>query len=230
MSDARATRAVAAMVLPLAWNNVILPRFELGVRGRTVAHAGFATAYGFALRGQPQWGSRRALRCGLLAASAVVAGYGAALAVPWVRRHANALPDRRPAVSVLEWVAVHIPIGTVYSEELVFRGTLNPLLDEVFGSRAGALLGAAAFGLWHIAPANTASDSVPVTVMVTTVGGLVLGALRRTAAGASAPALLHLALNAGGATTPLLARCLERRRGEQRRGEQRRGEQCRRPH
>ncbi len=104
---------------------------------------------------------------------------------------------------------MHIPLGTVYSEELVFRGTLDPLLDHVFGPRTGALLGAAAFGLWHIAPARAVGDSVPATVAVTTAGGLVFGRLRRRTAGTVAPALLHLAMNAGGAIAPRLARRIE---------------------
>lgn len=111
-------------------------------------------------------------------------------------------------MSAAEWVAVHIPIGTVYSEELVFRATLDPLLDKTFGTRVGALLGAATFGLWHIAPARAAGDSVPATIAATSVGGFVLGRLRRRAESATAPAFLHLAVNAGGAAASRLARRL----------------------
>ncbi|MFR9750779.1 CPBP family intramembrane glutamic endopeptidase [Nocardia sp. 004] len=212
MSGVRVAGTVAAVVFPLAWSAVALPRLDVGVRGRTVATAGFATGYALTLRSTPNWRSARGIRYGLLAASTVVAGYGAALTFPSVQQRAAALHGRSPGVSLLEWVVVHIPIGTVYSEELIFRGTLDPLLDDSFGAGTGALLGAVIFGLWHIAPARAAGDSVLGTVTTTTAGGLVFGALRRGTAGTAAPALLHLAINAGGAIAPHLARRLDGRR------------------
>ncbi|MGY1893995.1 CPBP family intramembrane glutamic endopeptidase [Nocardia gipuzkoensis] len=198
-----------AVSLPLIWSNAALPRIALGVRGRTAANAGFATAYALALRDEPVRCSVRGVRYGLLAASVVAAGYTVALAVPSLRWQLAELADRGPEVSTAEWAAVHIPVGTVYSEEVVFRGTLDPLLDTGFGARAGILLGAVTFGLWHIAPARAVGDSVPATVAVTTAGGLVFGWLRRRTGGVVASALLHLAMNAGGAIAPRLARRLE---------------------
>ncbi|MEU2087155.1 CPBP family intramembrane glutamic endopeptidase [Nocardia beijingensis] len=197
------------MAVPLAWNNAVLPRLGLGIRGRTAANAGFATVYALALRGDPDHRSMRGMGWGMLAASGVLAGYGVALAIPSLRWRLAELADRGPEVSTTEWVAVHIPLGTVYSEELVIRGTLDPLLDRVLGPRAGALVGAAAFGLWHIVPARAVGDSVSATVAVTTVGGLVFGWLRRSTSSTAAPALLHLAMNAGGAIAPRLARRLD---------------------
>ncbi|MGK8501767.1 CPBP family intramembrane glutamic endopeptidase [Nocardia asiatica] len=196
-------------MFPLLWSNAALPRLGLGVRGRTAANAGFATAYALALRADPGRCSVRGVRYGLLAASVVVTGYGVALAVPSLRWQLAEFADRGPEVSTAEWVAVHIPVGTVYTEEIVFRGTLDPLLDTVFGPRTGAWLGAVTFGLWHVAPARAAGDSVPATVAVTTAGGLVFGWLRRRTLGVVGPALLHLAINAGGAIAPYLARRLE---------------------
>lgn len=209
MSSGVAARTLVAVAVPLAWSNAVLPRLGLGIRARTAANAGFATLYALALRADPGRWSVRDVRHELLAASAVTAGYASALAVPSLRWQLAELADRGPDVSTTEWAAVHIPLGTVYSEELVFRGTLDPLLDNVFGPRAGALLGAAVFGLWHIAPARAVGDSVPATVAVTTAGGLVFGWLRRRTAGVVAPAVLHLAMNAGGAIAPRLARRLE---------------------
>lgn len=193
---------------------MVLPRLGLGIRGRTAANAGFATAYALVSRAEPGRGSWGGARCGLLAVAGVVAGYVAALAVPSLRWRLAELAERGPDVSTAEWAAVHIPLGTVYSEELVFRGTLDPLLDHVFGPRTGALLGAATFGLWHIAPARAVGDSVPATVAVTAAGGLVFGRLRRRTAGTVAPALLHLAVNAGGAIAPRSARRIETRRAD----------------
>ncbi|MFI6042955.1 lysostaphin resistance A-like protein [Nocardia sp. NPDC051321] len=101
---------------------------------------------------------------------------------------------------------MHIPIGTVYSEEMIFRATLDPLLDNTFGSRLGSVLGALTFGLWHIHPAHAAGDSVPVAIAATAAGGVALGWLRRRTGSVTAPALLHLVVNVGGAIAPRLAR------------------------
>ncbi|WP_433661496.1 lysostaphin resistance A-like protein [Nocardia sp. CA-128927] len=204
----RVPKTVAASGLPLAWSNWALPKLGLGVRGRTVANAGFATAYAAAFHGVPNWRSAKGFRYGIVSASLVVAGYSVALAIPSVRKGLHEFEDRGPEVSPAEWIAVHIPIGTVYSEEMIFRATLDPLLDNAFGSRAGSVLGALTFGLWHIHPARAAGDSVPVAVGATAAGGVALGWLRRRTGSVTAPALLHLATNAGGAIAPRLARVI----------------------
>ncbi|WP_406235911.1 CPBP family intramembrane glutamic endopeptidase [Nocardia sp. NBC_01009] len=206
MSDgATGAKSAAAIATALLWSNGLLPRLGLDVRGRTAANAGFATGYALVFGSRANWWSVRGLRYGLASAAVVVAGYGAAVAVPGVRSRLREFADRGPDVTPAEWIAVHIPIGTVYSEELVFRGTLDPLLDTTFGTRAGILLGASTFGLWHIHPARAAGDSVAVTVAATALGGLVFGLLRRRSDSAAASALLHLAVNAGGALAPWLA-------------------------
>ncbi|WP_245718095.1 CPBP family intramembrane glutamic endopeptidase [Nocardia miyunensis] len=135
---------------------------------------------------------------------AVAVGYGTALAIPPVRTRLAEFATRATEVDLAEWVVVHIPIGTVYSEELIFRGVLDPLLDEEFGP-LGIWLGATAFGLWHIGPARAAGDSVLATIAATASAGLILGLLRRRTGSAIAPALLHLAVNAGGAIAPRIA-------------------------
>lgn len=205
MNRARSIVAVAAALL---WSNRILPRLGLGIRGRTVANAGFATGYALALRGRPNWLSGSGFRYGCGCAAVVAAGYAAALAVPSVRERLAEFADRGPEVDPVEWAAVHIPVGTVYSEELIFRATLDPLLDSAFGPRAGIVLGALTFGFWHVQPARSAGDSVPATVAATTAGGFVLGLLRRHTDSTTAPALLHFAINAGGVIAARLARNL----------------------
>ncbi|MEU4341333.1 CPBP family intramembrane glutamic endopeptidase [Nocardia sp. NPDC023852] len=208
MSRLRVAGTAAAVVIPPAWNNWVLPWLGLGIRGRTAANTGFATGYALAMRGRPNWCAPRGVRYGLVSATVVAAGYAATLAIPSTRHRLGEFADRSPEVSAAEWVAVHIPIGTVYSEELVFRATLDPLLDKAFGTRIGALLGALTFGLWHIAPARAAGDSVPATIAVTSVGGFVFGWLGRRAESAAAPAFLHLAVNVGGAVASRLGRRL----------------------
>ncbi|MGV9412825.1 CPBP family intramembrane glutamic endopeptidase [Nocardia sp. NPDC003693] len=200
-------RLAVAVGLPVVWSNAVLPALGLNVRGRTTANAVFATAYALALGGRPRWMSRRGLGAGAVAAGVVVGGYGAALAIPRVRRHLAELADRGPDVSAAEWTAVHIPIGTVYAEELVFRATLTPLLRERLG-RPGKWLGALTFGLVHVRPARSAGDPVAATVGVTALAGVVLDHLYERTGSALAPALLHTAINAGGAALPIVARLL----------------------
>ncbi|WP_245713602.1 CPBP family intramembrane glutamic endopeptidase [Nocardia vaccinii] len=207
------------MALPMLWNSWLLPRLRLGVRGRTVANAAFATVYaaGFGVRGchgprrlpDRRSGSRAhvagELFWGSLLFCGVTAGYAVALRIPPTRSALSELGARGPEVGIFEWVGVHIPIGTVYSEELIFRCSLDALLDETAGS-GGIWLGAASFGLWHIGPARASGDGVLATVAATAVGGLALGWLRRRTGGVVAPALLHLALNAVGAIASRSAR------------------------
>ncbi|UGT59736.1 CPBP family intramembrane glutamic endopeptidase [Nocardia asteroides] len=191
-------RALLAVAAPLVWHDAVLPRLGLDIRGRTAANVAFATGYARLCAGQPRWRAPAGWRRGFGAAAAVLAGYGAALTFSPTRRILAGTPDRAPGVSVAEWIGVHIPLGTVYSEELIFRGTLDGI--------AGTPLTALVFGLWHIAPARAAGDPILPTVAATTAAGLVFGALRRSSGSATAPALLHYALNAGGAITPRLAR------------------------
>ncbi len=188
---------------------MVVPRSGFGIRGRTVANAAFATGHAVVFGGRPNWMSARGWRRGAGAFGVVVAGYTAALSIPVVRDRLAAVTDRQAEVGVAEWVSVHIPIGTAYSEELIFRGTLDLLLDRTAGP-VGKWCGALVFGLWHINPARAAGDSVAATVAATTLGGLVFSWLGRRSDSATAPALAHLALNAGGALAPHVARAMGR--------------------
>ncbi|WP_239476894.1 CPBP family intramembrane glutamic endopeptidase [Nocardia arizonensis] len=205
---ASVVKATVAVAVPLLWANRIRPASALDQRGRTAANVVFATSYALALRGRPHWNSRRGLRSGFGAAAAVIAGYAVAVAVPPLRARVGEFAGRDAEADTAEWVAIHIPIGTVYSEELVFRATLDPVLDTVLGPRLGPIAGAATFGLWHIDPARAAGDSIPATVFATALGGAILSALARRTGSTTAPALLHLAVNTGGVLAPRLARLL----------------------
>ncbi|WP_308166370.1 CPBP family intramembrane glutamic endopeptidase [Nocardia albiluteola] len=203
------------MSIPVLWSAVILPRLQWGLRGRTAANAAFATGYaaafgsGSADESPSDSSSRNGARCDGLAWGAtlslsIFAGYAALLTIPSTRARLAEFASREPEVGLAEWILVHIPLGTVYTEELIFRATLGPLLDRACG-RSGIWLGASTFGLWHIIPARAAGDSVPATVAATALGGLILSSLRRRTGSTLAPALVHFALNAGGAIAPHLA-------------------------
>ena len=208
-------RILAAVGIPVLWSNLVLPRLRLGLRDRTAANAAFATGYAvifgaggsFRHRGSDLCAppsSIRGLRWGVALSALVFAGYAALLAVPATRGRLTEFAAREPEAGLTEWITIHIPIGTVYSEELIFRATLDPLLNES-NKVLGTWLGPTAFGLWHIIPARAAGDSVPGTVALTALGGLVLSWLRRRTSNTIAPASLHLALNIGGAVAPHLA-------------------------
>ncbi|KAA0021876.1 CPBP family intramembrane glutamic endopeptidase [Antrihabitans cavernicola] len=187
---------VVAAAAPVVWSNLVLPNLRLGMRGRTAANATFATAYALALNQPVPLLTARGVRWGIAAGLVPTAGYAVALAVPRFRR---TIADRSADsdVAFTEWLLVHIPVGTVYSEEVVFRKTLDPML--------GTPAAAAVFGLWHIQPARAAGDNVIGTVVVTAAAGLVFGWLRRRTNSVIAPALAHLAINAGGAVATRVA-------------------------
>ncbi|MGW0327509.1 CPBP family intramembrane glutamic endopeptidase [Nocardia sp. NPDC003183] len=204
----RRLEAVAALALPLLWSNRVLPALDLALRGRTVANIAFAAGYTKLFRGNPNWLSPSGFRWGFGSAAVVVAGYAVALSIPSLRRLPLEIAVRAPETSTLEWIGLHIPVGTVLAEEAVFRGTLDPVLAESAGSLA-PVISALDFGLWHIRPARVAGDPVVPTVLATTLAGLVFTELRRRSGSATAPALLHLAINAGGALAPAAARWVD---------------------
>lgn len=194
-----AAGCAAALV---AWNNVVLPAMDLGPRGRAAANAGFGVALAAATRAAgvsaAELGWRTAgqgLRWGTVSAALPVAAYTVMLAVPPVRRRMAAGARRADHT---EWVFVHIPFGTVLAEELLFRSVLYALARRA-SRRWHRALTSVAFGLWHVVPARRAGDSVPGTVVLTALSGVVFDELRRRTGSVVAPMLLHLAINAGGA-------------------------------
>lgn len=196
----------AAVVAPPLWSNWALPALGLGLRGRTVANVGFATGYSLAIRrldrtlASPRWITKRGLIVGAAASTVPLAGLAVAAMTPAARSaFGQRSSERNSPAQFAEWVLVHVPVGTVYSEELIFRGTLNPLLENRFGARGGLGISAVVFGLWHVHPARSTGESVSGTVVVTTLAGLLFGWLRNRSGSIAAPALVHLSSNVGGA-------------------------------
>ncbi|WP_420753140.1 CPBP family intramembrane glutamic endopeptidase [Rhodococcus sp. O3] len=181
-----------------------LPSAPLGAHGRTWASAGVGVCAVVAARAsgmnRTELGLDPArvpsgLRWGGAVAAAVLGGYALALTVPAVRdRIADSAGAGRD--DFWTWITLHIPVGTVLAEELLFRGVLTPLVSPA--------VHATAFGLWHVRPAMIAGDSVAGTVAVTGLAALGFDWLRRRSGSVLAPALAHLAINTGGAAAARL--------------------------
>jgi len=103
------------------------------------------------------------------------------------------------------WLAVEIPLGTVWSEEMAFRGALASVADTAFGPIGGRLLQAVAFGLSHIPDARANSEPIAGTVVVTGLAGWLLGWLAQRSGSLAAAMLAHLAINEAGAVAALAA-------------------------
>lgn len=184
-----AERPVLAGLATTAWSTYLLPALGLGARGRAVANASFAIGVAALSRTSVErLGLRNTvdgLKWGAAASAIPVLGSAVVAVIPALRRRVRPSED-----DLAEWVLFRIPVGTVLTEELMFRGVLHaasPALSPIF------------FGLWHIHPARAAGDTVIGTVLATTAAGVVFSWLRARSGSVLAPALLHYFLNASGA-------------------------------
>jgi membrane protease YdiL (CAAX protease family) len=161
------------------------------------------------------------LRWALGAIGLVAAVYLVGVLVPGIRpafqdaRYHLELPD------ALFRAFVVIPAGTVLLEEIAFRSVLWGMLSRHL--KTWQVLGTTSvlFGLWHILPSlhlgaqnravsgATGGESsalvVAATVLLTTLGGLVFGELRRRSGSVLASAGAHWATNALGVLVGLVA-------------------------
>ena len=162
------------------------------------------------------------LRWGAAAAALVAAAYAVAYLLVPVRQ---ALPEGEGGLgrAALWAVLVVIPLGTVVPEELAFRGLLLALLGRGRGVLAATLLSSGLFGLWHVVAAlgggaaNAAiadvvggdaagtAVRVAVTVVSTSVAGVVLCWLRLRSGSLLAPVLAHWTVNGLGVIVAMLA-------------------------
>ena len=148
------------------------------------------------------------LRVGSAAASVVTVAVAAGAAIPRVRA---AMADRTPPASPAMWLALQIPLGTVWAEEAAYRAALTTLAADGFGPRIGRLVQAIAFGLSHISDARAAGQPVAATFVVTGAAGWVFGALAERSGSLAAPMLTHLAINEAGAVAALRVQAGSRR-------------------
>ena len=158
----------------------------------------------------------RGLRWSAVIVAVVVAVIALGLAIPAVRELFRNEAFRDLDVALLS-AFVLIPLQTVISEELLFRGVLLGSLLRRSSVRRAVVVQALLFGLWHIVSATGLSASnagigdavgtgaggpilgVLGAVAFTTVAGLIFGWLRVTT-GSILPAMaLHWAANGAGA-------------------------------
>ncbi|CAN5709460.1 CPBP family intramembrane metalloprotease [soil metagenome] len=144
---------------------------------------------------------RDGLTLGAAAASVVGAAVALSTAVTPVRK---AMAQRDLPQPAWKWLAVDIPVGTVWAEETAYRGALATVAADAFGVRTGRLAQAAAFGLSHVVDARAAGEPVVGTVLVNGVAGWVFALLAERSGSLLAPALAHLAVNEAGAVAALL--------------------------
>ena len=202
---ANRTRRVRALTLAAA---LVAWAFTAGLqhpwRRHPVAQAAVGTALALTTRaplGLRPPSLQSGLRSGGVVAAAVAVGVVAATALPRVR---SAMADRPLPEGVGRWLALEIPLGTVWSEETAFRGALSALAGEAFGPAGGRLLQATAFGLSHIPDARAAGEPVAGTVAVTGLAGWLFGWLAQRSGSLAAPMLAHLAINEAGALAALV--------------------------
>jgi membrane protease YdiL (CAAX protease family) len=177
-------------------------------RRHPALQAGIGTALALAARaplGLRPPAVRHGLRLGGMAAGAVVAAVATATVAEPVR---TAMRGRALPPHPGRWLAVEIPLGTVWSEETAFRGALATLAAEAFGPGPGRLLQAVTFGLSHIADARGTGEPVIGTVALTGLAGWIFGVLAERSGSLAAPMLAHLAINESGAVAALLTRRL----------------------
>lgn len=143
---------------------------------------------------------RPGLRSGAVAAGVVMASVAGATIIPQVRAGmAERELPRRPG----HWLAVEIPLGTVWSEEMAFRGALASVASDAFGPFWGRLLQSVTFGLSHIPDARGSGQSILGTVAATGLAGWAFGLLTERSGSVLAPMLAHLGVNEAGAIAAL---------------------------
>jgi membrane protease YdiL (CAAX protease family) len=143
------------------------------------------------------------LRLGSAAGAVAATAIAATTLLPGMRR---SMAVRELAAPAAAWLALWIPIGTVWAEEAAYRGALAAAASEAFGEFGGRLLQAATFGLSHVPDARAAGDSVVGTVLFTGFGGWLFGWLAHRSGSLAAPMLMHLAFNEAGAVAVLAVR------------------------
>jgi membrane protease YdiL (CAAX protease family) len=157
-----------------------------------------------------------------------VATVGVTSAIGWVMLSRDELRPRLadPRLAALSrreaitQIFVRIPVFTALIEEAFFRGVLHAALIALYPTEVAIWLGAGLFGLWHIGPGVDQAQAgdktlrsgalhTAVTVVATTLAGVVLVWLRVETGSIWAPVAVHAGINM---TLALFARLAARRR------------------
>lgn len=207
---AKQFRALALAAVLVGWHGLIGPRIPSRFHPlvHAVLGAGLVAATGapLGLRPPQLWAG---LRIGSAVAAPVLLGVATSTASARVR---SAMAGRDLPGRSSSWLLMRIPVGTVWSEEAAFRAALGTVAGEAFGSTGGRLLQSLAFGLSHIADARDTGESVPGTVLGTTLAGWLFALLRERSASLAAPMLAHLAINEAGAIAAIRVQAARTRR------------------
>lgn len=202
---ARATAVAAGLV---GWSFIahrIPTRWRVPVQAVGAGVLMLVTRAAPGLRPPQLWSG---LRGGLPAAAAITTAVAAGAVVPPVRAGmaARELPE-----SPTSWLALHIPVGTVWAEEAAFRAALPAITGA--GTAGARLLQAITFGLSHIPDARGAGAPVVPTVLITGLAGWLFGWLADRTGSLVAPICAHLAANEAGALAVLAVQRRSRRSG-----------------
>ena len=203
-----------AIVVVLALYNVarssIIPGDGHLVANVTIAVvvllAGLAAGMGTAELGIERKHLGDGVRLGAIVFGLILVAVTIAAIVPFTSGYFD---DARVDVSFWQMVArvlLVIPLGTVFVEEVIFRGVLHGLLRRRYAIVPAALIGALLFGLWHLFPVwNSYSDVEPTdvnrwgnvvgTFIATFVAGLAFIWLRHRSQHLAAPILAHIGTN-----------------------------------
>lgn len=211
----RSWAPVAAVVVLLLATNLLDNRLWPG--GYLIVHVAMALAFlGVARRDGLTWhdlGLAAAdWRRGLVWAAWLVAIVAGILAIAALLPGLSGFFDDQKAAdlsaaALLFQLFVRIPLGTAVFEELAFRGVLLGLLIPRLGLRSAAVLSSVLFGLWHVLPSLNLADrneglagvglwAVLLSVLFTTLAGLLLAWIRVRSNSLIAPVALHWAVNA----------------------------------
>ena len=196
----------------LTWSTAVVPALPSDPVVRTAANLAAVSVLlagarrgglGRAELGMAQQRARVGAGWGAAALGLVGAGYAAALAVPALRA---ALADEGAGLPVGEVVlraGLLIPLGTVLCEEVAFRGVLHAVARRVLRPGPAVGVGSVVFALWHV---RLGEGPPPAGVLVVTaVGGVLLGVLRERTGSVLAPMGLHLGTNAAGLVAAAVA-------------------------
>jgi membrane protease YdiL (CAAX protease family) len=194
-------RAIALAGALLGWS------FTAGIeqpwRRHPLTQAAIATALAAVARaplGLRPPAARSGLQTGLHVAGVIATGVALTTTLPRVRA---AMRERDLPEKPVRWLAVEIPVGTVWSEEMAFRGALACVAADAFGPIGGRVFQAATFGLTHIPDARSTGEPVLATVAATGLVGWVFALLAERSGSLLAPMIAHLAINESGALAAL---------------------------